>query len=64
MELQDLQAKIGEELGVSKWFVVDQTRIDAFANCVEDHQFIHGDPARHHGSARVSYALVAVGHGL
>lgn len=44
MELRELQAKVGEELGVSKWFVVDQTRIDAFANCVEDHQFIHVDP--------------------
>ena len=40
-QLQDL---IGQEVGVSKWFDVTQTRIDAFADCTEDHQFIHVDP--------------------
>ncbi len=44
MKLADLQAKAGEELGVSRWFVVDQPRIDAFADCIEDHQFIHVNP--------------------
>ena len=29
---------------VSHWFDVDQTRIDAFAEVTEDHQFIHVDP--------------------
>lgn len=40
-ELQDL---IGREVGVSKWFEVTQARIDAFADCTEDRQFIHVDP--------------------
>lgn len=40
-QLQDL---IGQEVGVSKWFDVTQSRIDAFADCTEDHQFIHVDP--------------------
>ena len=40
----ELQALIGEEVGVSKWFDVTQARIDAFADCTEDHQFIHVDP--------------------
>jgi len=45
MKLEDLTAKVGEEIGLSDWLAVDQTRIDAFADCTEDHQFIHVDPA-------------------
>ena len=45
MEMQELAGKVGEEIGVSDWLPVDQARIDAFADCTEDHQFIHVDPA-------------------
>lgn len=37
-------ANVGREVGVSDWITVDQARIDAFADCTEDHQFIHVDP--------------------
>lgn len=37
---------VGTEVGVSRWFVLDQARIDAFAAVCEDGQFIHTDPAR------------------
>ncbi len=40
----ELQGLIGQEVGVSKWFEITQARIDAFADCTEDHQFIHVDP--------------------
>jgi acyl dehydratase len=40
----ELQGLIGQEVGVSRWFEVDQARIDAFADCTEDRQFIHVDP--------------------
>ncbi|KQS57241.1 Nodulation protein N [Brevundimonas sp. Leaf363] len=40
----DLQSLIGREVGVSKWFEIDQARIDAFAETTEDRQFIHIDP--------------------
>jgi len=30
----------------SRWLIVDQTRIDAFAKVTEDEQFIHVDPKR------------------
>lgn len=40
---QELQARIGEEIGVSRWFEIDQARIDAFADVTEDWQFIHVD---------------------
>ncbi|WEK40901.1 MAG: MaoC family dehydratase [Candidatus Brevundimonas colombiensis] len=43
-QAKELQALIGQEVGVSKWFEVDQARINAFADCTEDHQFIHVDP--------------------
>ena len=40
----ELAALIGTEVGVSRWFEIDQTRIDAFAEVTEDRQFIHVDP--------------------
>jgi acyl dehydratase len=40
-EMKDL---VGTEIGVSRWFLIDQKRIDAFADCTEDWQFIHIDP--------------------
>ena len=43
--LEDIRARIGEEVGVSSWLLVDQARIDAFAEATEDRQFIHTDPA-------------------
>ncbi|HEX8446210.1 MAG TPA: MaoC family dehydratase [Sphingomonas sp.] len=44
--VQDLQAKVGQEIGVSDWIMVDQPRIQAFADATDDHQFIHVDPER------------------
>jgi acyl dehydratase len=43
--LDDIRAYIGGEIGVSEWILVDQQRIDAFADTTEDRQFIHVDPA-------------------
>jgi len=34
----------GKEEGVGEWFVVDQARINQFADVTLDHQFIHVDP--------------------
>lgn len=42
----DLVAAVGEELGTSDWIVVDQERINTFADATGDHQWIHVDPAR------------------
>jgi acyl dehydratase len=36
----------GRELGASQWVVVDQARIDQFADCTGDRQWIHVDVAR------------------
>lgn len=44
--LADLAPLAGEELAVSDWITVDQTRIDRFAQATDDHQWIHIDEAR------------------
>jgi len=42
--IEDIKSRIGQEVGVSDWILVDQARIDTFADVTEDHQFIHIDP--------------------
>jgi acyl dehydratase len=42
----ELQARVGETIGTSDWFMIDQDRIDRFADTTEDRQFIHVDPER------------------
>ena len=37
---------VGTDLGTSDWMVVDQARVDRFADATDDHQWIHVDPAR------------------
>ena len=42
--IDEIQASVGSEVGVSEWLVVDQGSINAFADATQDHQFIHVDP--------------------
>lgn len=42
----DLLGKAGTDLGVTDWIVIDQDRIDGFADVTGDHQWIHTDPER------------------
>jgi len=44
--ISQLGDRIGQELGVSDWVTIDQSRIDAFAACTGDHQWIHVDVER------------------
>ena len=44
--IDELKAKVGEELGVSDWHEVTQEEIDAFADATGDHQWIHVEPER------------------
>lgn len=41
-----LDAFVGKEIGVSGWITVDQRRIDEFADCTGDRQWIHIDVER------------------
>ena len=45
MLLQDMVSRVGEVIGTSGWYEMDQDRINDFADTTEDHQFIHVDPA-------------------
>jgi acyl dehydratase len=42
--IDEIKARIGEEVGVSDWLLIDQASIDTFAEVTDDHQFIHVDP--------------------
>lgn len=42
--LEQIAARVGQEIGVSGWLMVGQERITAFADATEDRQFIHVDP--------------------
>jgi acyl dehydratase len=44
--IDELRAKVGEDLGVSEWHEVTQDAINAFADATGDHQWIHVDPER------------------
>lgn len=48
--LDEIRGRIGGEIGTSDWILVDQRRIDAFAQATDDRQFIHVDPALAAGS--------------
>jgi acyl dehydratase len=40
----EIAGKVGEEMGTSDWIEVGQERINQFAECTGDHQFIHINP--------------------
>ena len=44
--IDDAKALEGVEVGVSDWIVVDQHRIDQFAEATSDYQWIHVDTER------------------
>jgi len=44
ISLEELNAQVGGEPRCSRWYTVDQDRIDKFADTTEDWQFIHVDP--------------------
>jgi acyl dehydratase len=44
--LATLPAFLGNELGITGWLTVEQSRIDQFAACTDDHQWIHTDVER------------------
>ena len=56
-----LADRIGQELFVSEWIVVDQDRIDRFADATDDRQWIHVDPGR---AERESPLGATVAHGF
>ena len=57
---QDLQERVGQELGVSGWQTIAQADIDKFAEATGDFQFIHVDPEK---AAQTPFGTT-IAHGL
>ncbi|MBD0369691.1 MAG: MaoC family dehydratase [Pyrinomonadaceae bacterium] len=59
--INELPALTGQEVAVSDWLEVAQTRINQFAEATEDRQWIHTDPER---AARESPFKTTIAHGF
>jgi len=46
ISLEDFKNSAGKELEPSDWLLIDQQRINCFADATNDHQFIHVDPEK------------------
>ena len=57
----NLQQLVGQSIGTSSWVDVTQARIDAFAECTEDRQWIHIDVER---AKRESPFKAPIAHGF
>lgn len=44
--LEEFKSYVGKQLAPTPWLTIDQERINKFADCTDDHQFIHVDPER------------------
>ena len=60
LTLANARDRIGHEIGVSGWCLIDQARINQFAECTGDHQWIHVDVDR---AKRESPFRAPVAHG-
>ena len=46
VSFEELPSIVGQEVGVSDWVMIDQDRINKFADATGDHQWIHIDVER------------------
>lgn len=62
--IEKLKPRIGQQLGVSSWFAIDQARIDGFGATTDDPDPMHVDPewAREHSPFRgtVSFGFLTM----
>ncbi len=58
--IDDAKALEGKEVGLSDWAVIDQNRIDQFAEATTDYQWIHVDTER---AAREAPGGKTIAHG-
>jgi hypothetical protein len=59
VSLEAYQNMVGKEVGVSSWHLVDQNRINVYADVIEE-----GNRVRHHRRARFSDDVADVHHVL
>jgi acyl dehydratase len=72
--IEEFHSLVGTHLGYSNWVVIDQDRVNLFADATGDHQWIHVDPERAktgpfgraiaHGYLTLSLAPVLLGEVL
>lgn len=62
--LASLQARTGQELGVSDWIAVSQEKIDGFAEITGDRDWLHNDPERCARESPFERKTIAQGHFL
>ena len=61
--IEELKAAQGVELGPTDWFTMEQSRIEGFADCTNDHQWIHVDTEKAAGGpfgATVAHGFLTV----
>ena len=44
--MEDARSRVGQEIGVSDWMLIDQDRVNVFAEVTGDRQWIHVDVER------------------
>ena len=59
--LEQFKTWVGKQLAPTDWLTITQDRINRFAECTDDHQFIHVDPER---CKRESIAGTTIAHGF
>ncbi len=60
MTIDEVRSYTGKEIGVSDWFLLDQARINAFADLTDDHMFLHVNP----DAAKMTPFGGTIAHGL
>jgi len=61
MTTESMRRQIGQEIAVSQWIVIDQERINRFAEATDDRQWIHLDAGR---AAKESPYGTTIAHGF
>ena len=61
MTIESLHSKIGQQIAISDWIAIDQSRINQFAEATNDPQWIHLDPER---AAKESPYGTTIAHGF
>jgi acyl dehydratase len=60
--IAEFPSLVGKELGVSRWYCLDLTRIDRFAELTEDRQWIHVDTerAKRAGTGTIAHGFLSL----
>lgn len=62
LKIDQLEAQIGQELGVSHWVELTQEKFDAFAQITGDRDWLHNDPAKAAAAGAFGGKTIAQGH--